>query len=155
VAPAAPEQPVLLPPAGGRGIRLVAAAVAGVLGALQIAVGLQIGRPTTAVAGGVIVLLAVSLAVRAGRGPVIGSGGVQVPGWPRGADVPWSGIERLLVRPAPFGRVRLRMVRADHPPGLSRPITVLSPDQARELLPAIRELAAARDVPVTELDDDA
>lgn len=140
--------PVRLPPSGGRGGRLLLATVVGLLGLLQVAIGVQVGRATTMVAGLVILGLAVSVGLGANRGASLGAGGLDIPGWPRGGEVPWSQVQRLVVRSAPFGRVQLRYTHTDHPAATSRPLGTLPRREAEGVLSRVRTLADGRDVPI-------
>lgn len=141
---------VHLPPPGGRLGRLVLAGTILLVGLLQVAVGIQAERTTTVVIGAVVLLVAISLARRTDQGVHLGTGGVSIPGWPRGADVPWSQVERLVEQPLPAGLVRVRLGRADHPGATTRVLATLTPSQAERLLPQVRELARTRGIPVVD-----
>lgn len=142
---------VHLPPPGGRVGRIVLAGVIGVVGLFQVAIGIQIDRTPTAALGAVILVVAVSLARRTDRGVTIGTGGISIPGWPRGADVPWSQVTRLVVQPLPLGLVRVRLGRDGHGT-TTRPLATLTSRQATRHLGSILALAHARRIPVVQPD---
>lgn len=145
--------PVQLPPPGGRVGRIGLALTLGLLGLFQVAVGIQADRTATVVTGSVILVVAVSLGRRNDRGVTFTADGVDIPGWPRGAQVPWAKVERVVVHRLPGGIVRLQLARSDRsqkaPP---RNLTTLLPPAARRWLPDVRALAEAREVPVTGRD---
>ena len=153
--PTSPDAPqlVALPPPGGTLGRVILAVSLGLLGLLQVAIGIQADRTPTVVTGAIILVVAVSLGRRVQDGVHLGPGGVSIPGWPRGADVPWSRVERLVIQPLPFGLTRVRMARTDASAGAPpKALATLPPRPAARLLPQVEALAAANDVTVTTLE---
>lgn len=149
----APTGHIVLPPPGGRVGRLVLAVGLLLVGLLQVSVGIQADRTGTTVGGAVILVVAVSLARRRDRGVSIGSGGVSIPGWPRGADVPWSQVGRFIVQRLPLGVTRLRVVRDDQPDGAPpRTLATLTGRQAADVVPRVVALASEHRTPVVHRD---
>lgn len=144
-------QPVHLPPPGGRWGRVGLAVALGVLGLFWVAVGIQADRTPTVVIGSLILVVAVSLGRRTDRGVAFTVDGVDLPGWPRGGQVPWSEVDRLVVQRLPGGAVRLRLGRTDRsekaPP---RNLATLLPSTARRLVPQVAALARSREVAVID-----
>lgn len=120
------------------------------MGLLQLGVGLQVGRPGP-VAGG-LVLLGVAAVLTFGRGrrTTVGRGGIHAPRRVRQRELPWSAIAALQARSIGGGRVRLLVQQVGHPTEAVVPLATLRAADAERLLPPIRALAAANDVPVRD-----
>jgi hypothetical protein len=139
-------EPVRLPAPGGRWLRWTVGAIVGLVGLMQIAVGVQVGRPGPVVGGVVLLGLAAALTVGAGRGTVVGRGGIHAPHRLRERQLPWSTIAALRTVPAANGRVQLLVEREGRPPEAAVRVAVLRPADAERLLPAVRAVAAANEV---------
>jgi hypothetical protein len=144
------QDPVELPPPGGRLARSVAGGLLVLGGLVQLAAGIQIGRPATVVAGLVVAALGAGLALRGGRGTTVGADGVHDPTRLRNRSLPWSTLGTLLVLPAAAGRVRVLVERRDDPSSIPLRIASLKPADADELLPRIVAPAEANDVQVID-----
>jgi hypothetical protein len=147
VTPDGPPEPVQLPPPAGRVLRWSAATVVALVGLMQVAVGVQVGRAGPLVGGAVLVVLGGIVAIGAGRGTVVGRGGIHAPNRLRDRQLPWSTIAALRARPTVDGRVHLLVEREGRPPEAAVRIAVLRQADARRLLPAIAAHAAVHDVP--------
>lgn len=143
----APPEPVRLPPPAGRGLRWSASAIVILVGLMQVAVGVQVGRAGPAVGGAILLVLGGIVATGAGRGTVVGRGGIHAPNRLRHRQLPWSTIAALRARPTTNGRIQLLVEREGYPPEAVVRIAVLRPADAQRLLPAISAHAAAHEVP--------
>lgn len=143
-----PGEPVELPTPGGRALRWGVGAVVILVGLMQVAVGLQVGRVGPAIAGGVLLALGAVVLLGAARGTVVGHGGIHAPSRLRDRQLPWSTIAALHTVRATNGRIQLLVEREGRPVEAAVRVAALRPADAERLLPAIRAHAAAHDVPL-------
>jgi hypothetical protein len=143
-----PDGPVELPPTWGRPARLIGAAAVTLVALLQFGVGLQVGRPGPVVGGVVLLGVAAVLAVGRGKRTTVGRGGIHAPRRVRQRELPWSSIASLQARTIGGGRVRLLVQQTGHPLEAAVPVATLGSADAERLLPRVRALAEANDVPV-------
>lgn len=142
-----PDDPVQLPTPEGRALRWAAGAVVVLVGLMQVAVGIQVGRVGPVVAGAVLLVLGGVLVLGAGRATVVGRGGIHAPNRLRDRQLPWSAIAALRASPAANGRIQLLVERTGRSPEAAVRVAALRPADAERFLPAIRAHAAAHDVP--------